>query len=144
MKTHERIAVRKVNAGDFQDFDAFLNSFYKKLESGTVMKNHIFTVEDSNPTTLLVKPGIQDGTAITKQEFLKRGTDTLDCYPQLRTGAAEVQVIPDPGKPDIKKFELFTKYLPLIPLQFQDITCPHPGDKALSKIKSEQNTRVRI
>ena len=31
MKTHERIAVRKVNAGDFQDFDAFLNSFDKKL-----------------------------------------------------------------------------------------------------------------
>ena len=52
MKTHERIAVRKVNAGDFQDFDAFLNSFYKKLESGTFMKNHIFTVEDLNPTTL--------------------------------------------------------------------------------------------
>ena len=34
MKTHERIAVRKVNTGDFQDFDAFLNSFYKKLKMG--------------------------------------------------------------------------------------------------------------
>ena len=30
----------------------------------------------------------------------------------------------------------------LILLQFQDITCPHPGDKALAKIKSKQNTRV--
>ena len=137
MKTHERISVRKVNTGDFQDFNAFLNSFYKKLESGTVMKNHIFTVEDSNPTTLLVKLDNQDGTAITKQEFLKRGTDTLDRYPKLRTGAAEVQVIPDPGIPDIKRVELFTKYRPLILLQFQDITCPHPGDKALAKIKSE-------
>ena len=54
-----------------------------------------------------------------------------------------MQVIPDPGIPNIKRVELFTKYLLLIPLQFQDITCPHPGDKALAKIKIEQNTRVR-
>ena len=54
-----------------------------------------------------------------------------------------MQVIPNPGIPDIKRVELFTKYRPLIPLQFQDITCPHPGDKAIAKIKSERNTRVR-
>ena len=53
-----------------------------------------------------------------------------------------MQVIPDPGIPDIKRVELFTKYRPLIPLQFQNITCPHPSDKALAKIKSEQNPRV--
>ena len=53
-----------------------------------------------------------------------------------------MQVIPDPGIPDIKRVELFTKYRPLIPLQFQYINCPHPGDNALEKIKSERNTRV--
>ena len=54
-----------------------------------------------------------------------------------------MQVIPDPIIPDIKRIELFAKYRLLIPLQFQDITCPHPGNKALAKIKSERNTRVR-
>ena len=72
---------------------------------------------------------------------MKRGTDTLDRYPKLRTGAAEVQVIPNPGIPDIKRVELFTKYRPLIPLQFRrfcNITIRIHQDDILSYNASER------
>jgi hypothetical protein len=54
-----------------------------------------------------------------------------------------INIIGDPGIPDIKKVELYTKYRPLIPNVLQNLLCPHPGDDILLKIKNERNTRVR-
>jgi hypothetical protein len=48
-----------------------------------------------------------------------------------------------PGIPPIKQVELFSKYCGLLPVQFQDITCPDPGDNIKIKIKSERNTKQR-
>jgi hypothetical protein len=92
------------------------NSFYKKLESGTVSKNHIFTVEDSNPTTLLLKLDNIDSTPVSKQNLQKRGTASADCLEMIRNTI--INIIGDPGIPDIKKVELYTKYRTLIPNVF--------------------------
>jgi hypothetical protein len=48
-----------------------------------------------------------------------------------------------PGIPPIKQVELFSKYCGLLPVQYQDITCPDPGDDVKIKIKSEHNTKQR-
>eukprot|EP00957_Ditylum_brightwellii_P122563 9346462-Ditylum_brightwellii.AAC.1 len=56
--------------------------------------------------------------------------------------AAAVEEIPKPGLLDTKKVELYTKWRPLLPLQFRDITCPHPGNAVLNKIKNKRNKKA--
>ena len=139
MKTHDRITVREVKDGDFKDYDAFLNFFYKKLASGTVSKNHIFSVEGSQPTMLSLKADNIAGTITTTQALAKSGVvNRLD---GLCSRALEA--IADPGIPEIKQVELFTKYRRLIPLAFQDITCPDPGEDIMARIKSTRNAKAR-
>jgi hypothetical protein len=45
--------------------------------------------------------------------------------------------------PPIKQVELFSKYRALIPVQFQEETCPDPGEDIKGSIKRERNTKQR-
>ena len=56
MKTNININdVTITKEDDFKDWDAFLNSVYKRLVSGTTHKTHIFSSEQENKTTLLLR-----------------------------------------------------------------------------------------
>ena len=54
-----------------------------------------------------------------------------------------MEILASPGVPDIKKVELYKKYCPLIPQQYRDITCPHPGEDVLLRIKTERNKKAQ-
>jgi hypothetical protein len=43
--------------------------------------------------------------------------------------------------PPIKQVDLFSKYRALIPVQFQEETCPDPGEDIKGSIKRERNTK---
>ena len=140
LDTHENIRVSNYKTGDFRDYDSFLNKFYKKLEGGSVAVNHIFTAQHDNPTRLLVKRDNIEGTVVTTQELAKKlGGDNRK---QLLRDY-NIPVIPDPGIPEIKQVELYNKFRPLLPKEYQDMTCPHPGDAILNKIKNERNEKAR-
>jgi hypothetical protein len=53
-----------------------------------------------------------------------------------------VTLVP-PGIPPIKQVELFSKYRALIPVEFQEATCPDPGEDIKGSIKRERNTKQR-
>ena len=42
-----------------------------------------------------------------------------------------------PGMNPRKEVELFTKWRPLVPMEFQDITCPRPSDEIMAMVKNE-------
>jgi hypothetical protein len=73
--------------------------------------------------------------------LLKKGTNTPERYASLRTPQL-VTLVP-PGIPPIKQVELFSKYRALIPVEFQEETCPDPGEDIKGSIKRERNTKQR-
>ena len=141
LKTHTNINVTRATVSDFQDWDKFLNSQYKLLDSGETTKNHIFTAEKENKTLLLRRIDALPETQTTTQDMLKKGRNTPQRFDLLRSPPLET-IIP-PGIPAIKQVELFSKYRSLLPVQFHDITCPDPGADVKDKIKQERNTKQR-
>ena len=104
------------------------------------MKNHIFTVEDSAPTTLLHRRDDLEESEVVQQQLKKRETRSAEEHNKDLQSLLPDN-IPAPGIPDIKKVELYSKYRPLIPQTFQDTTCPHPGEDILDRIKSQRNKK---
>jgi len=131
-KTSKNIEVRKVQ--DFKKVNVFLNMFYKPFESGTILKNHIFTVDAIAPTTVKMKTDNIQGTPECFSD-LKKGTGSMDDR-RASLKSYVLQVIQPPGLPDIKKVELYTKWRPLLPAAFVDLTCPYPGDEVMARIKN--------
>jgi hypothetical protein len=141
MKTNININVTITKEDDFKDWDGFFNSVYKRLVSGTTHKTHIFSAERENKTTLLLRDDDLPETPQTTQDLLKKGTNTPDRYASLRT--PQLVTLAPPGIPDIKQVELFSKYRALIPVEFQDETCPDPGVIITGGVKRERNTKRR-
>ena len=119
----------------------FSNSIYKRLAPRTTHKTHIFSATKDNKTTIVLQDDALPETIETTQDLMKQGTNTAGRSALLKPPA--LNPIKAPGVPPIKQVELFTKYRNLIPEAFREITCPHPGDEILKKIKSERNTKQR-
>ena len=141
METHNNINVTVTKASDFQDWDRFWDSIYKRFVGGTVHSTHIFSASKENKTTLLFRADDLPDTAVKSQNLMKKGTDTPNRLALLKS--PQLDVIEAPGIPPIKQVELFSKYRALIPEEFRDTTCPEPSDDIKNKIKSERNTKQR-
>jgi hypothetical protein len=101
LKTHTNNNVTQATASDFQDWDKFLNSQYKLLDSGETNKKHIFTAERENKTLLLQQIDALPETQTTTQDMLKKGTNIPQQFHLLRLLPLEM-IIP-PGIPSIKQ-----------------------------------------
>jgi hypothetical protein len=139
MQTHQYITVTVAKTSNFQDWDKYFDSLYKRLTPGTTHKTHIFTARKENKMTLLFRDNDRPETVATTQDLMKKRTDT-PTWPALLQ-EPPLQTVGAPGIPPIKQVELFTKYRALIPKVFRDVTCPDPGDHIKMKIKSERNTK---
>ena len=133
---HSSITVRPVISGDFEEWGSFLDKFYKKLEPGSIQKNHIFEV--SHSTTLVLKTdNITTNVSQDTQELCKGGGKNNICRKdQLRQ--IPRSKIKDPGVAEIKQVELYTKYRKFVPFQFQEDICPYPGKDIMERIKDSR------
>lgn len=104
------------------------------------MKNHIFTVKDPTRTVMNLKvDNIKTTVPDPPQELCKNGTA---CRKEiLRKDRPDT--IPEPGVKDIKRVELFTKYRPFLPEEFQNKTYPYPGKEVMDLIKAKKNATAR-
>ena len=141
METHKNITVRNVENGDFLEMENFLNKFYKRLKPGSMKNNYIFSLRKDNPTLLFVKRDDIDGSP-EETQVLKKGT-FLDRKQTLMEEFTNIPMISELGIPEIKQVELYTKFRVLLPTEYQDITCPHPGDNIMNKIKAERKERAK-
>lgn len=54
-----------------------------------------------------------------------------------------IPMIVELGIPEIKQVELYMKLRVLLPTEYQDITCPHPGDNIMNKMRAERKERTK-
>ncbi len=94
------VQVDEVGEGDFKEWGRFLDQFYKQFKSGTILKNHVFFVEGSKPTTMNTKV-FRDSSVVESQE-MRYGMHHGESRRQAMR-EEDVAVIPAPGLKDIKK-----------------------------------------
>jgi hypothetical protein len=120
------ITFKEARGEDFFDYGGMLDKFYKKFPGGTIQRNHVFWVDDSNPTTMYTK--ISDEAEVE--------TINLKASQHYSNRAQSLQrhvltPIPAPGLKDIKQVELYTKFRKFVPVEFRDEICPRPSQQVL-------------
>ena len=63
--------------------------------------------------------------------------------PLIKNMLSELKTLPAPGLRVVKNAELYNKWRPLLPPQFRDITCSHPGDDVLKRVKEQQKQKKK-
>ena len=49
-----------------------------------------------------------------------------------------------PGLSDQKQVHLYSKWRPLIPIEYQDITCPKPSDEVILRMKKDLKAKREL
>ncbi len=131
------VSFKEARSEDFADYGALLDKFYKKFPAGTIQRNHIFWVDDSNPTRIYTKISDEaDVEVLNLQTGQHRDrVQSLQSY--------NLALIPAPGLKDIKQVELYTKFRKFVPFEFRDEICPRPAQQVIDNIKKARSEKAR-
>ena len=75
-------------------------------------------------------------------DILITGTENMIKW--FKNMMSELKQLTAPGMKDMKKADLYTKWRPLLPKEYRDITCPHPGDDVLKKVRDQRNEAAAV
>jgi hypothetical protein len=147
-QTNARIEVFNYNKdGTFKYWKKNCDQFYtiiptNNVEGGNVLPNHLFVVEEANPTTMVVrrKNLVHDDKSTT---FLmkKIGVQFPDCVLALRN-RINLETITEKGIPDIKRKELFCNWRRFVPEDYVNKICPYPGPVVLERLRKASNEKT--
>ena len=134
------VTIHPASPEDFLDYDKLMNYLYRPL-TGIVKKNHIFSCMEYGVQMRLRESNLEEhnDSAFNLQ---KRTTSKL-----LRAEIAEISnsvlvTITNDGLNPYKAVEMFTKYRPNIPVQFQlDELYAEPSAEVWAKVKKEKIDR---
>jgi hypothetical protein len=132
----EHKTILETQEGEFQDWDAFLERWYKPVPSGWVQVNHNFLVERDAPTVM--KFSAAEGAEVSEFDFKRNGSGTQEQRVAEMKAAAHT-VLPFPGIRDIKQVELYKKLRPYVPKMFKDEACPKPDSELLERQRIEKS-----
>jgi len=128
---------------DFLDYDRLLNGIYRDI-AGMILLNHIFTVSGDDPLPVMeLRESNLSEHPISKHVLSKRGK-------QLR-GVAELKAKSDTlllpikcgGMNPYKMVEMWKKYRPLVPVEYQcDVLYAEPDAAVMAKVKDEKVYRA--
>jgi hypothetical protein len=127
----------EVKSDTFKDYGSVLDKLYKPFKNGTIQQHHIFLVQDTQPTVMIMKACNSDDE-IYRYEFNNKVNNRADV---LRT--TQPTILPRPGIKPIKQVELYKKWRPFVPAQFRDEICPRPSDEVLNSVKNDRNSKAR-
>ena len=141
---HDDVTAIKFEPDDFKDWDA-LQHKYMTVPS-PVNVNHIFTVSDTDPNTMLMQEC--DGAEAVSKVFIRKDYRDLDDW-----CLEEPQTIDKPGLQDIKWVELYKHWRPLVPQEHHndyEYFKNDPGSERLDAVRkhsrdarSQRATRSR-
>jgi len=103
------VSFNLANSHCFLDYAEMLDFFYNKFPAGMIQQNHVFWVEDSNPTTMYIKAS--DDAEIVEVDFMKG--DYEDRMDELLDFV--IAPIEAPGLREIKQVELYSKFRKFVP-----------------------------
>ncbi len=131
------VTVHPASQEDFLDYNKLMNYLYRQL-AGIVKKNHIFSCMDDGVQMRLRESNLEEHNELVFNHR-KRTTSKL-----LRAKIAEISnsvlvTITNNGLNPYKAVEMFTKYRPNIPVQFQlDELYAEPSAEVWTKVKKEK------
>ena len=100
----DKKSICPVKEGEFEDWETFLNTYYRRFPSGTIQKNHIFEVSAEKPTVMRVC--VADREEWTEICMTKKDDNRSQEERVAAMKSNTLNVIPSPGLKDIKKVEI--------------------------------------
>ena len=137
----------KVTEDNFRDWDtSLLNRLYTRFKDGVVSTNHSFNVSNRNGATTVQVKLDEDEVILAVPHDLKkkRGKGVLSDEERKKFVK---EAVPDPlkapGLNKLKQVDLFKKWRPLIPPEFQDVTCPKPPEDVMQEVCQERRKKAK-
>ena len=150
------ITAVEVNNTVLFKYGKLLDSIYNKFQSGGILKYQMFLFsvkyDDDAPIRCFTSnlPYAEEAIDINFQKTAKNDKRiiVIDGVHNNRRKVVKSlqpeQLYPKaPGMNAQKKFELFTKWRPLLPNKDQDVTCPQPLDEVMAMVKDEINEKKK-
>ena len=131
--------------GKFMDWDSEFDQIYKRPKSGTISKNHYFSFEYYHIDDMLLTTKVSYNSNITSTQKLvkiKKGWSVIDRQNYLAT--MKPSPLKKPGLSDQKQVHLYSKWRPLIPIEYQDISCPKPSDNVIERMKKDLKAKQEL
>jgi hypothetical protein len=142
---NNKIKLHEVTDTFFKRYYEFENLFYKTIDDGECSPGHVFTVDESRPTTMIIHRN-RLGTYKEHEQDMKINNGKIkdeDRISLLRSRSL-LKTIPFPGIAAIKQIELFKKWRKVVPPgDWKDI-CPEPSVATMAKFKLERQAKGRM
>jgi len=138
----ELVTIHPASPLDFLDYDKLMNKFYGRRLLGNIKKNHIFTCGDDGAQMIIRQSSLDEHCEYVIY-LRKKGTWDISRQDIIRI-LDEVLAVPLPhtGLNPYKMVEMFAKYRPVIPVEFQsDELYAEPSKEVYSKVKMEKTDR---
>ena len=138
----EMVTVHPASPDDFLDYDKLMNKLYGRRLLGNIKKNHIFTC-DSDGAQMKIRQSNLDEHCEYVIFLRKNGAWDISRQDIIRISDEELAVpLPHTGLNPYKMVEMFAKYRPVVPVEFQsDELYAEPSKKVYSKVKMEKTDR---
>ena len=121
------------------DWDSEFDQIYKRQKSGTISKNHYFLFEYHHIDDMLLTTKVSYNSNIMSTQKLikiKKGWSIINRQNYLET--MKPSLIKKPGLSNQKQVHLYSKWRLLIPIEYQDISCPKPSDDVIQRMTKIQ------
>jgi hypothetical protein len=142
LNTKEHVNIVGAQESHFKDYGALLDKFYVNFKPNTIQKNHIFKVE-SIDEALTMQCATHDGAIFVNQPMLKKG-HVLGAKRTDAINACELAILNPPGLRPIKQLEFYKKFLPFVPREFWEETCPKPSEAVLTQVKDDTAAKKKV
>ena len=126
----------EIKSNKFFNLDELLDKYYKRPESGSVNRTHIFTMYQEKPGILELKDSTD--SPVRTQNLKKGNVDITERKKQILDDLKKILPMKKPGIKPIKQIELGTKWRALVPEEYRDDVCPVPPNDIVEKYKREK------
>ena len=140
----DAVTVVPASSRDFLDYDILYQDLYRNL-AGKVKSNHIFSVSDQNPTTVIhLRESNLNEHPITLHRTSKKKAKIFASAAELKAHS-NLLLLPIKclGMNPYKMVELWKNYRPMVPVEYQDdILYAKPDSEVMAKVKDEKAYRA--
>lgn len=124
LNENEHVEAILVDSSQFYDFDTRLDVFYKKLQAGSVNCLHIFTFTHDKQGHAELRDSTSTESRV--QDLRKGDWSNEEQIRRLRELLRTLTPMAPPAIKPIKQKELWKKWRPLVPTEYQEDVCHKP------------------
>jgi hypothetical protein len=121
----------------------YLNRIYKRKMS-SVKKWQMFGSSHLALTSMNYKSSNVEGAVTEEESLKKRGVNEEERQRILPEELPTLLYAMKPGLLEIKQVELWSKYRPLVPKEYQDKCCPRPCKEVIDREKDKKKEKGKL